>query len=58
MKTLYEQLKPEYKKRLDEQAAEYPTIVKGIIFSLKDNHFWSGLTVGQAKDLITFTDYT
>ena len=58
MKTLYDKLKPEYKQKLDEQAIEYPSLVKGIIISLKDNYFWSNLTVGQAKDLITFTDYT
>ena len=57
MKTLYERLKPEYKQRLTEQQGDYPSIVKGIILSLKDNYFWSGLTVGQAKDLITFTDH-
>ena len=58
MKTLYEQLKPEYKQKLEEQALQYPSLVKGIKFSLQDNYFWSHLTVGQAKDLITFTDYT
>ena len=58
MKTLYEKLKPEYKQKLDEQSIEYPSLVKGIVVSLKDNYFWSGLTVGQAKDLITFTDHT
>ena len=58
MKTLWQQLKPEYKQRLEEQAVEYPTLVKGIKISLKDNYFWSHLTIGQAKDLITFTDYT
>ena len=58
MKTLYDKLKPEYKQKLDEQAEQYPSLIKGVILSLKDNYFWSGLTVGQAKDLITFTDYT
>ena len=57
MKTLYERLKPEYKQRLTEQQEDYPSIVKTIKTSLKDNHFWSQLTVGQAKDLITFTDH-
>ena len=57
MKTLYERLKPEYKQRLTEQQESYPSIVKTIKTALKDNYFWSGLTVGQAKDLITFTDH-
>ena len=58
MKTLWQKLKPEYKQRLKEQSVEYPTTVEGIKISLKDNYFWSHLTLGQAKDLITFTDYT
>ena len=58
MKTLYDKLKPEYKQKLDEQAVEYPSIVKNLTKTLKDNYFWSHLTVGQAKDLITFTDYS
>ena len=58
MKTLWQQLKPEYKQRLTEQQESYPSIVKGIKISLQDNYFWSHLTVGQAKDLITFTNYT
>jgi hypothetical protein len=57
MKTLYEKLKPEYKQRLTEQQEDYPSIVKAIKIGLKENYFWSQLTVGQAKDLITFTDH-
>ena len=58
MKTLYEKLKPEYKQKLDEQSVEYPSTIKSIKNALKDNYFWGHLTVGQAKDLITFTNYT
>lgn len=58
MKTLYEKLKPEHKQKLEEQAEKYPRLIEAIIFSLKDNYFWSHLTIGQAKDLIAFTDYT
>ena len=58
MKTLWQKLKPEYKQRLEEQAADYPSIVEGITLALKDNYFWSHLTLGQAKDLINFTDHT
>ena len=57
MKTLYERLKPEYKKRLTEQQEDYQSIVKTIKAALEENHFWSQLTVGQEKDLITFTDH-
>ena len=56
MQTLYERLKPEYKQRLESQEDLYPTLIKGIKIALRDNYFWSHLTIGQAKDLITFTD--
>ena len=58
MKTLYEQLKPEYKQKLQEEAKQYPSLIKGVVESLQSNYFWSGLTIGQAKDLISFTDHT
>lgn len=58
MKTLYEQLKPEYKQKLQEEAKHYPSLIKGVVESLQENYFWSGLTIGQAKDLISFTDHT
>lgn len=58
MKTLYEQLKPEYKQKLQEEAKQYPSLIKGVVESLQGNYFWSGLTIGQAKDLISFTDHT
>tara|TARA_R100001463_G_scaffold94039_1_gene148565 strand:+ start:33 stop:269 length:237 start_codon:yes stop_codon:yes gene_type:complete len=55
MKTLYQQLKPEYKQMLQEQQEKYPSIIKGVLDSLKDNYLWNHLTLGQAKDLISFT---
>ena len=58
MKTLWQKLKPEYKQKLNDQEVEYPTLVKGIKISLQDNYFWSHLSIGQARDLIYFTDYT
>ena len=58
MKTLYDKLKPEYKQKLKEEAVNYPSLVKGITNVLKDNYFYSHLTVGQARDLISFTDQT
>ncbi len=56
MKTLYDKLKPEYKQKLEEEAVDYPSLVKGVVFSLKDNYLWNHLTIGQAKDFIQFTD--
>ena len=57
MKTLYDKLKPEYKQKLKEEAVNYPSLVQGITNVLKDNYFYSHLTVGQARDLISFTDF-
>ena len=58
MKTLYQQLKPEYKQKLEKEAVAYPSLVGSVINSLKDNYLWSHLTIGQAKEFIQFTDYS
>jgi hypothetical protein len=58
MKTLYQQLKPEIKQKLEKEAIDYPSLVKSVISSLKDNYLWNHLTIGQAKDFIQFTDYS
>ena len=55
MKTLYQQLKPEVKQSLNEQEELYPTLVKGIKSALKDNYLWSHLSIGQARELVSFT---
>ena len=55
MKTLYQQLKPEIKQSLSEQEELYPTLVEGIKRALKENYLWSHLSIGQARDLISFT---
>ena len=55
MKTLYQQLKPEFKQSLSEQEELYPTLVKEIKSSLQENYLWSHLSIGQARDLISFT---
>ena len=58
MKTLYQQLKPEIKQALNEQEEKYPSLVKGVKIALKENYLWSHLSIGQARDLIYFTDYS
>ena len=58
MKTLYDRLKPELKVKLKEEAVNYPSLVQGITNVLKDNYLWSHLSIGQARDLIYFTDYS
>jgi hypothetical protein len=55
MKTLWQQLKPEFKQSLKDQEELYPSLVKGIKISLKDNYLWAHLSIGQARDLISFT---
>ena len=58
MKTLWQQLKPEIKQTLNEQEEKYPSLVKGVKIALKENYLWSHLSIGQARDLIYFTDHT
>jgi hypothetical protein len=57
MKTLYQQLKPEVKQALNDQEEKYPSLVKGVKIALKENYLWSHLSIGQARDLIYFTDF-
>ena len=57
MKTLWQQLKPEIKQTLNEQEEKYPSLVKGVKIALKENYLWSHLSIGQARDLIYFTDH-
>jgi hypothetical protein len=56
MNTLYEKLKPELKEVIENQHDKYPSLVSNVISSLKENYLWSHLTVGQARDIIYFTD--
>ena len=58
MKTLWQKLKPEIKQTLKDQQDKYPSMVEGVKISLKENYFWSHLTIGQARDIIYFTDLT
>ena len=58
METLWQLLKPEIKQTLKEQEKLYPSLIQGIKISLKENYFWSHLTIGQARDIIYFTDLT
>jgi hypothetical protein len=55
MKTLYQQLKPEIKQALTEQEELYPTLIKGVKTALQEKYLWSHLSIGQARDLISFT---
>ena len=57
METLWQQLKPEIKQALKKQEEKYPSLVKGVKIALKENYLWSHLSIGQARDLIYFTDH-
>ncbi len=54
MSTLYDKLKPEIKQSLNEQEELYPTLVKSVKIALK-NYLWSHLSIGQARELVSFT---
>ena len=56
MKTLWQKLKPEIKQAIKDQQDKYPSMVEGVKISLKENYFWSHLTIGQARDIVSFTD--
>ncbi len=58
MKTLWQKLKPEIKQTINNQQSKYPSMVEGVKISLKENYFWSHLTIGQARDIIYFTDHS
>ena len=56
MKTLYNTLKPEYRKTLQDNENKYPRSVKSVVKSLENNTLWSRLTVQEVRDFITFSD--
>ena len=56
MKSLYNSLKPEYRKALKANRDKYPTSIDGIEKALKYNELWSCLTISQVRDFVTFTD--
>jgi hypothetical protein len=57
-KTLYDRLKPEYRKAISKNEKKYPFITSSLVEVLKSNYFWNDLTISQAKDVISFTDQT
>lgn len=55
MKTLYERLKPEVKEQLELSAVTYSISVGRIFESLKNNKWYSDLTVDQVSSIYTFS---
>ena len=54
MKTVYEQLKQEYKDELEKSSTKYST-AKRLKYTLLSKIRWSSLTVDDVQDLITYT---
>lgn len=55
MKTLYERLKPEVMDQLELNYPRYKTSVEKIYESLKNNIWYSDLTVDQVSSIYTFS---
>lgn len=51
MKTLFEELKPEFLEKLEQEAVLYPSVTERTITELKDNFSWLNLTVNTAQNL-------
>jgi SUMO ligase MMS21 Smc5/6 complex component len=55
MKTIYDKLKPELKKSLQESARKYNT-AKRLKYVLMSKVIWQDLTVSELSDVITYTN--
>ncbi len=51
MKTLFEELKPEFLEKLEQEAVLYPSVTERTITELKNNFSWLHLTVNTAQNL-------
>ena len=56
MKTLYDQLKPAIKAKLDAQQDEYSISINHIYDKLKNKTRYTELTIDDVKTIHTFTD--
>jgi len=55
MSNLYEQLKPEFKNRLEESGVKYSS-AKRLKYLLLSKSFWGDLAIDDMKSLLTYTD--
>ena len=55
MKNLYQQLKPEFKKTLNENVKRYQS-VQIIKYTLMSKTMWSQLTIENVKDLMLWAN--
>ena len=56
MKTLYDQLKPEIKAKLEANYAEYTVSINSIFEQLQTKNRYSELTIDEVKTLNTFSN--
>jgi hypothetical protein len=56
MKTLYDQLKPAIKAKLDAQQEEYSISINYLYKKLKEKKMYSELTIDEVKVIHTFGD--
>ena len=52
MKNLYEQLKPEIRNSIQEDLEKYPISTKLLVHTLKQNSFWSDLTLSEVRSVV------
>ena len=55
MSNIYEQLKQEYKDKLEVSTAKYSS-AKRLKYVLLSTDWWSDLTIGNIKDFLTYVD--
>ena len=56
MKTLYDQLKPEIKAKLEANYAEYAVSISSIFEQLQTKNRYSELTIDEVRTLNTFSN--
>ena len=56
MKTLYDQLKPEIKAKLEANYAEYTVSINSIFEQLQTKNRYSELTIDEVRTLNTFSN--
>tara|TARA_R100001591_G_C4339028_1_gene180162 strand:+ start:505 stop:735 length:231 start_codon:yes stop_codon:yes gene_type:complete len=55
MNNVYEQLKPEFKKALEESGVKYSS-AKRLKYVLLSKSFWGDLLIDDMKSLLTYTN--
>ena len=56
MQTLYEKLKPEFRKVLEKNKEKYKFSCTEVITILKSKNLYSELTIREVRDLLTWSD--